>query len=326
MKKILIGSLLLSLTSQSLRACDACGCSLSELSLESFAAHMNQKSSSDFLYFGLSEQYTHFGTLQTDGHHTGNPANQYEDSSITQFYLGYQITDWLGVQVNLPMIYRYYQTTDGFARAKGTVAGPGDASIILNAMPFHYETGDWHFAWTVGGGLKFPTGNPNQLENEVTETPTPPGAIDSAIGGHDLALGSGSYDGILLTGIEARWKKLFFTADGEYVIRTKGYVGYRYANEISWSAGPGIRFVEDPNYTLGVQARASGEYKGQDTLQGVNVTDTGITAVYLGPKVVFSWQARVAASFAVEIPIIQNNTGLQAVADYRLKANLSVRF
>src|SRR5436190_6938404 len=41
---------------------------------------------------GLAVQYTHYGTLQDDGHEVPNPHDESLDSVITQLFFGYQLT------------------------------------------------------------------------------------------------------------------------------------------------------------------------------------------------------------------------------------------
>src|SRR5436190_10713920 len=58
---------------------------------------------------GVAEQFTHFGTMQEDGHEVRNEVGQYLDSSISQFYAGYNFSDRVGLQFNAPIIYRSFK-------------------------------------------------------------------------------------------------------------------------------------------------------------------------------------------------------------------------
>ncbi|HVU38747.1 MAG TPA: hypothetical protein VHC95_10460, partial [Opitutales bacterium] len=233
----------------------------------------------------------------------------------------YQINDRLSLQLNIPYIYRAYQRLVGGVNEKNSLSGLGDVSLHINYVAVRVERDQWGFSWSVTGGVKFPTGSPSFLD-EVAD-PSFPG---SDIGGHDLALGSGSYDGDVGTGFNAHWNRLFFSGDYDYAIRSTGHVGYRYANEMSWSAGPGYRLLQNSAYTLSLQFLVTGEYKGLDTLNGVPDSDTGITQVNVGPKLTLALAQGIVASLGVEVPVIQHDTGLQAVSDYRLKAGVMMRF
>src|SRR6267378_241853 len=90
---------------------------------------------------GVAEQFTHYGTLQADGHKVSNDLNQHLDSSISQFFAGYNFTDRLGVQINLPITYRSFQRADDSGGiARGTESGVGDISLVANFLAYRYET------------------------------------------------------------------------------------------------------------------------------------------------------------------------------------------
>src|SRR5438093_12062690 len=55
---------------------------------------------------GVAEQFTHYGTLQEDGHKVSNDLDQYLASSISQLFAGYNFTDRIGVQVTVPILHR----------------------------------------------------------------------------------------------------------------------------------------------------------------------------------------------------------------------------
>jgi hypothetical protein len=120
--------------------------------------------------------------------------------------LGYNFNERFGVQFNAPIIHRSFQRADGFDIDRATESGLGDVSLTGHAQLLRQESKNRTFAWSVLGGVKFPTGDTHRLQEEVdelTEPPPPPGAPESGIHGHDLTLGSGSFDGIVGTGIFA---------------------------------------------------------------------------------------------------------------------------
>ena len=47
----------------------------------------------------VAEQFTHFGTLQMDGHRVANPTGQYLDSSVTQVIAGYNFNERFSVSL-----------------------------------------------------------------------------------------------------------------------------------------------------------------------------------------------------------------------------------
>jgi len=331
MKKYFITSLFFFVSALSIRACDSCGCEFCEPGSALFTSIFGSEVSPPEAYFfvRMAEQYTDFSTFQVDGKKTADPFNQYEYSSITQVMIGYQFSSNFDVTISLPFIFRSYQIPDitSTSTVHGHVNGLGDMTVVANYVLLRKEQPDWGFSWRVSAGVKLPTGDPNLLDQEdPAAAPSELNNPASAVGGHDLALGSGSYDGIVGTGLNVHWGRGFVTADVDYAIRGTGHDGYRYANEFSWSGGPGYRVWESADYTASLQLLASGEYKTADTIQNTVTDDTSMTSLMLGPKVVLASSKGVTANLGVDLPIIQHSTGAQMVPTYRIKAGLTYRF
>jgi hypothetical protein len=280
-----------------------------------YAATEAQGGAGGGFYGGIAEQYTYFNTLQSDGQTVPNDG-EYIRSSVSQFFVGYNINPRLGLQLNVPVIYRAYGSDAGGNHAE---AGIGDISLIANVLLYQHLEENFTFNWTALGGVKFPTGNSHHLDPNEPDFAT-------GIGGHDLALGSGSFDGLAGTGIFTRWKRLFLTANMQYAVRSEGSFGYQLANDLSWSGGPGAYLVLGHKYTLAVQAVVSGETKGQDTVNGMPMDDTAETIVYLGPQINFTWSSKLSAQIGGDLPVSIHSTGDQLVPDYRLHAAMTWRF
>jgi len=274
---------------------------------------------------GLAGQFTRFGTLQLDGSEVPNPTDQYLDSSITQAFVSYGFNDRIAVQLNVPYIHRSFQRPEGFATDKGTEAGTGDVSLLGRFQLWRKDTQDFAFNSHLLGGLKFPTGSSIRLKEELHESEVP-GAPESGIHGHDLTLGSGSTDAVVGAEADFRYRRCFATASVQYAIRSEGDYDYRFANDLSWEAGPGIYLLLGHAYTVALQCMLTGEHKGTDTFQGNPAADTGLTSVYLGPRLTATWQDRLSAEIGADFPVTIRNTALQAVPDYRLRAALTWHF
>lgn len=277
-------------------------------------------------YTGVFEQYTRFGTLRDGGKKVENEAGQFINSSITQFLLGYQFNDRFGVQINVPYIRRSFKRAEGGAIDEGTVSGLGDVALVGNALIYRRLREESTFLWNAGGGVKFPTGNTDRLKEELSEEEPPPGAPESGVHGHDLTLGSGSYDFIVGTDAYGRWKRLFVTAAVHYSIRTEGAFDYRYANDLVFNIKPGIYLLLSDEGTVGLQLAVTGETKGKDKLNGQEMADTGITSLFVGPEFSVTWHENLSASMGADFPVVENNTSLQIVPDYRLRGAVNWRF
>jgi hypothetical protein len=294
-------------------------------------------------------QYTHFNTLQDDGHEVPNPHDESIDSVITQVVLGWQVTPRIGVQLNLPIINRDFVRVEDGRREHGNVSGPGDLTLLGHVLAYSTVTESSVFRFSLLGGLKLPTGDSERLGEELvpvqtaaarrfvaahTEPGPGPGEPGggggdhhaSGVHGHDLALGSGSVDGLVGGDLYWSWRRAFLTAELHYMIRTEGDFAYRYANDLTWAGGPGVYLLLDHDYTLALQAELTGETKGKDRQAGRRLDDTAVTNLFVGPRLLFTWGTSLAAEAGFELPVVQHNTSLQIVADYRVRAAVIWRF
>jgi hypothetical protein len=325
------------------RACDLCGCFTPQLETNLGGPLEPLFPGSKGLYAAVAEQFTHFGTMQFEGHEVANTTGQYENSFITQLVAGYDLTSRFALQLNVPLIYREFKRPEGFAIDRGTESGLGDISLLLRTVAYKYSSPvrrefdvsgknpvaverdpDLTFSAVILTGVKFPTGGTSRLTEEFHEIDVP-GAPESGIHGHDLTLGTGSYDGIFGGQASVRWKNFFFESSVQFTLRGSGAHDYDFANDLSWDAGPGYYFVRRPDCAIGLELRTNGETKDTDRFRGAPAEDTGMTEEYLGPRIVASY-GRWSGEFAVEIPVLIDNTALQAVPDYRLKAGIAFRF
>lgn len=145
------------------------------------------------------------------------------------------------------------------------------------------------------GGVEFPTGDSDRLREEVDETEAP-GALPAGVHGNDLALGSGSFDGIAGLAANTRWRGVLFTAEAQYFIRTRGDFGYRFGNELSIGLGPGYYLLFGEDKTLAVQANFNYETKARDRIKGEKRDDGIATAWYAGPGLLLTWGEKFSAT------------------------------
>lgn len=306
MKKKLFGIAVLALVSAPVAlACDCCSI---------FSACNLQAENEKGFFGGVAEQYTHFGTLQDDGHKIPGDG-EYIDSLVSQIFAGYNFNSRFSAQLNVPIIYRAY----GSHQMSVDASGIGDISLLGNFRVYQHIEQDWAFNWTVQGGIKLPTGDTSLLNTPEDDLPT-------GIGGHDLALGSGSVDGIVGTSFSARWKRIFLNAQMQYAIRSEGDYAHRYANDWTWSGGPGAFLWIGKKSTLALQVVTSGESKGFDKFGVEADSDSAVTAVYLGPQLGYTWGSQLSAQLGADLPVSTANTGVQVVPDYRLRAAFSWGF
>src|SRR6266404_4865552 len=130
--KIFVPAVLVAACAQPALACDLCAI---------YAASQARGEAGRGLFAGVAEQYTHFGTVQVDGHEVSNPSGQYLDSSISQLFAGYNFNEQFGWQFNLPVIYRTFNRPDGAGGIeRGTESGLGDISLLATFVPYRKLT------------------------------------------------------------------------------------------------------------------------------------------------------------------------------------------
>jgi hypothetical protein len=322
-------------------ACDLCGCYTPQLEAMPGMEPLFPWAKG---WFGaVGEQFTHFGTVLVDGREVSNPTGQYENSSITQLVAGYTINDRFALQLNIPLIYREFKRPEGFAIDRGTESGLGDMSILLKTVAFKYSSGarrefevggknpvaiehepDFTISAVLLTGLKLPTGDSSRIKEEFHEIDIP-GAPESGIHGHDLTLGTGSFDGIFGEQTSLRYKSFFLETSVQFTLRGDGLHQYHFANDLTWDGGPGYYLMRNQQTIVGLQFIVSGEHKDFDRFRGAKAEDTGITSVFVGPRVVAS-RGRWSAEIDVDLPVSIDNTALQVVPDYRLRGGISFHF
>lgn len=320
------------------RACDVCAI---------YTATEERESQPGFR-IAVAEQFTRFATLKTDGEEIPNPGERL-NSSITQLILGYDVNTRFGFQLTLPVIVRDFRRRENGVITSGDETGLGDMSLIGIVRPYSYMSDRVTVRTSLLGGLEFPTGSADRLREESHHAEEPHDEEDGGgiadhheghdhggegeedlgpigVHGHDLALGSGSFDGIIGGTLFASWDRFFWTTAVQYAMRTEGSFDYRYANDLTWSGGPAVFPWLEHDSSVAVSAIISGEHKGTDTVDGEEADDTGITAVYMGPEISVTLGSRFLFDIAADFPLVQDNTATQIVPDYRIRGALAWRF
>jgi len=307
--------------SSPLYACDMCAV---------YNANAARGAGSTRWHVALAEQFTHSGTLQQDGSEISDPIDQYRDSSITSLIVGYNFHPRFGVSLNVPYIHRAFQRAESDAHGgtfveRDTESGLGDMALIGRWLVLSKPEHEFAYSMSLLGGVEFPTGDASRLREEVNETEVP-GAPPSGVHGNDLALGSGSFDGIVGISASGQWRRLAFTADAQYFIRTQGELDYQYGNELSVSGGPGVYVLFDEEKTFGIHCHAGYETKGHDSVDGVDREDGIAMAWYIGPALTMTVGERFSATVNVDIPLLIANRGTMDVPGYRVRGGVAWRF
>lgn len=295
----------------------------------------------------LASQFTHFATLRRDGERVPDEFGQRLDSSITQFVARYGFAGRFSAQLNVPLISRTFRRPDGMEIDQDRERGLGDVSVLGRFEILRRDTERLTVIWDVMGGVKLPTGSTTRLREETLEAPEEaaligalsltPGHVTprhgdhehgpaSGVHGHDLTLGTGATDGILGTNLYLRHGRMFATGFAQYTLRQRGDYDYEFANDFTWELAPGAYLLLGHIHTVALQAALSGERKANDRFGATLADDTGITSVFLGPRVSYTYGLNLSAGVGADFPLRIENTALQLTPDYRLRANVTWTF
>jgi hypothetical protein len=259
------------------------------------------------------------------------------DSSITHLVPAWNFSERFGMSLNVPYVhkhfYRFQRTGTGIVTESGTEAGLGDASLIGRFTAWRRAGASGAVFVNLLAGVKFPTGDADRVAEEVSTTR----ALDviygpghqHALGGvhlRDLALGSGSWDGVFGVTANSRWKRILLNAQFQYYLRTPGESDYEYGDEWMLSGGPGVYLFLRDEFSLSLQALATYDHMQPDELLGRENRNTGMEAVYLGPQLNLSLGQHFSANVGLDIPVAIDNQGFQNVPDWRLHGGFSWRF
>lgn len=148
--------------------------------------------------------------------------------------------------------------------------------------------------------------------------------VHSAVENHDLALGSGSVDGVIGTGVIYRGGNFYASAGGQYLLRSQGTAGYRYGDLLTWRVAPGYLFINEANKVVGLQLNISGEHHDPNRVYGAK--DHGYTdVIFVGPEVVTQGE-NLSLNLGVDLPVKYHAEGLTVAPDYRTRLNFNWRF
>lgn len=280
---------------------------------------------------GVSEQYTDFGTIRTNGKKVSNPDKQFLHSSVTQLSAGYDINDNFSLEFALPYLDRSFRRTEASVSERGSVSGVGDSTLLLRYNPKSFADCESSLLWQFFAGVKMPTGSTHRLGEEaqmeeMSADVMTMGEEMSAVHGHDLTLGSGSWDIPLGVSLYTRRGRYFAAGSLQYTIRNQGDYDYRMANDISWNLGPGYYVIFGHELSVALKANFGGEYKGKDVMAGVKADDTALRHLFLGPEITVDYKDSLSLDLALDLPVDINNSATQITPDLRVRATVLWKF
>lgn len=273
---------------------------------------------------GAQQQLSTFNVRnENDLRTTQNDLELIKSLSVTQVSLGYNLSDSVAAQMNVPFIIRNYDRFERFQKVRDSEAGFGDMSLTGTYSPYSYNDLDSRFFVAAIAGAKLPTGDTGSLTRVATDDPT---TADQRIQGRGLTLGTGSVDVPLGLVSYARTGRVVAFTSAQYTIRGEGAADYRFANDLLWTAAPGYLFLLGEEESLSVSAVLSGEYKADDRLNGAALTRTSANNLYLGPELFYSMTNRISVQLALDLPVSLDVGGAAVKPETRSRLALSFSF
>lgn len=313
-----------------IQACDLCAV---------YNADAANGGASSGFSISLAEQYIPYHTVQLNGETL--PSSILDDaflnSSTTHFVPSWNFSERLGLSLNLPYVHKefslFQRTGTGIISESGAESGIGDLALISRFTAWQLTRTQGSVFINLLAGVKAPTGNADRVAAEVESTR----ALDLIYGtGHqhafggvhqrDLALGSGSWDGVFGVTANSRWRRLLLNAQFQYYLRTHGEADYEFGDELMLSGGPGVFLAVRDTFSLSLQALATYDRMQPDTVLGRENRNSGMTAVYLGPQISLAVGMNLSAILGIDLPLAIDNQGIQNVPDWRLHGGITWRF
>lgn len=305
-------------------ACDPCGLHNSVQVPGVINALRANGLESGSVTFGVQQQLSTFSVREENDLRTTEENLELIDTlSVTQFSLGYNLSDTFATQVTVPFIVRSFDRFERFRKVQDSEAGFGDISLSTTYSPYSYNDIDTRVFIALLGGVKLPTGDTGSLTRVAGDDPS---TADVRIQGRGLTLGTGSVD--LPLGILSylRLDRFVSFASVQYTFRGEGAADYRFANDFVWTAGPGYLFLLGEEESLSLSVVVSGEHKGDDRLQGISLSKTSANNVYLGPELFYSMTNKLSLQLAVDFPIALDVGSSVVKPETRSRIALSMSF
>ena len=290
-------------------ACDICATHVA----------LSSRESTHRASLSLYEQYAEYDA-------TSDSEEAYKSSNL-QLGWGYRFSDRWAVQITAPHVEHKL--------GDETESGLGDISLLGVYRIGNSVAAEKNAFVDVYAGIKMPTGDSSPLKDEKDaegEEHEHEHMDDEAEGehhhaeGHDLALGSGSWDGIFgLRGLaqNGRWQG---QADAQYLLRTEGDYDFQYGDE--FTSRVGLRYYLVLNHRQGIAAGVDAlrEWSDDNQVLGETQSGTGKSASYVGPAVDMTLGQHLSFSAAYDLAIEGENQGVHGAADQRIRASLAWLF
>lgn len=276
--------------------CDACGCSASGGSM-GFASMLNTN------FIGV--RYFNQSYKSSDGLYSNSPWYN-EDYNTIQVWGRIPITDRIQVLAQIPYQFHNKDTKTG----NQGISGIGDITVmaLYKLYQTHRDSTFLTHTLLVGGGVNAPTGSFS--EDNIT------GSINPS-----FQVGTGSWAYLFATEYVVKRKNIGLNAMLDYVLKTENKQYYRFGDQFNYALSIFYLYEKDV-FSIAPHLGFAGEVYASNYQYGQELKDTAGDIIFgkLGFEV-----GRNKFSFGASamLPINQNLTGGNVVANYRWSMNLN---
>lgn len=315
-------ALWLSLVAIPAMACDPCAL---------YQASRLQGHERGALSLSVSEQYTQFDRTEQESDRQIRDGELVRGFSTTQFAVGYDISERLGVQLTVPLIVRSYDKLVAYRAQGESDVGLGDITLSGSISVYDRQRTRSQLRVALSAGVKLPTGDTDAIGSSLSAGETSAVLVRhhpaaGAGGGRALTLGSGSVDGIFGASMFTRNGRVLTLSWIQYGARTEGDYDYRFGDDLLLSVGPGYYLSLDDYHTVALRLALNGEFKAADTLREDRVSGSSISNIYVGPELLVTLSDYLAAEAGVDFRTTSDDPGSLVASEYRIRTSLSYRF
>lgn len=270
---------------------------------------------------GVRQDLFGYAKARRDGESDSTVPSQNLKTDVTELSAAWDVNSYFGLMAEVPFVNNHARRLDYDGTTSYTSeAGLGEVALYVPVSLFQYSRRKQEFLLQFIPGVKLATGDTERLKEELL--PQPP---NRPIRGADMTLGTGSYDVPLGTAFLLRQDRFLFDGYVEYILRTEGDYGYRFADDLRWRSALGVYAVDTSSALVIPKVAVSGIWKDHDQLNGTEVENSGLTELFVGPELALTAFDRIELNLIFDFPVYFENDGLQSLQDHLVRILLNVR-
>jgi hypothetical protein len=259
----------------------------------------------------VSHIYKERGSLFSGTEKVSDPLDQAFHEHRVVAAVDYGLRADLSVSALLPYVYKELEANTGDLDGSGF----GDAAFLIKYRPYKRDWKRSAFHLAAIGGIETPTGSTSERDGGARLAP----GLQPGLGAWNPFIGASANLDL------SRWR---FDAHAFYKENTEGAQDFERGDFFSFELDGAYRFLHTKYPGPTASGKVGLQWRSEDaaTLNGVNVTNSGLQELRLRPGL--SWHPRpsIDISFSVDVPLYQDYDGSQLGLDYRTFLAIGIRF